>query len=53
MYKKNYLSPKFGFVAYEDEDVITASFGYKTDEEGNDDNDIGYWNAFSEGGVTQ
>ena len=53
MYKKNYLSPKFGFVAYEDEDVITASFGYKTDEEGNDDNNIGYWNAFSEGGVTQ
>ena len=52
MAKKEYRSPQYIFLATIT-DVCTASFTYKTDEEGNDDNDVGFWSLFGAGDTIQ
>lgn len=46
MAKRMYQSPSVNFYIYDDEDILTASFGLKPDKEGNDDNDVDLFGGF-------
>ena len=48
MDKRIYRSPQLSFLNCEEDDVLTASFGYQDDVLGNDDNDVDLFGGFGQ-----